>query len=362
MMRTAIIGAGFAGLMAAKELCEMEEVTVFEEHDKVGFPEHCTGIVSHRVVEAIGNVAKRNVEGYLSEFRVGTRNGAGITIKGPKRFTTKLNRAQLEKDMLEEAVSKGAVFKNKLVTNVTYDGKVDDEKFDRVIVAEGWRADISRRLGIGHNARLVYGVNLEVEGKTAYPGSVEIWFDKDLAPGFFAWVVMLDEKAVVGTASEPRKANVKDLAFKVFEIAKRRGLVEGKVSKIYGGVILTGPPSLTPYKGKVCAMGDAAGLNKPLTGGGLYPTTLAVKKLKEKRSFPKAFHPLVERLYLETVLARIIHGAPQRVYQRVFEELDGTEISVTEYDNHLRTLKEVGGRTLVFTFMKALKALLLPSP
>ena len=132
------------------------------------------------------------------------------------------------------------------------------------------------------------------------------------------------------------------------------------MKRVYGGVVLTGPPTLTPCKDKVCALGDAAGLNKPLTGGGLYPTTAVVKRFNEVETFHKAYHPLVERLVLETLIARAIHKAPQRVYEKAFAELDGVELRVSEYDNHLRTLKEIGGKRLVSILMRALKALIVP--
>ncbi|UXD22297.1 hypothetical protein IPA_03300 [Ignicoccus pacificus DSM 13166] len=342
-MRIAIVGAGFAGLIAARELSKVSHVVIYEEHEEVGVPEHCTGIVSERVVEEIGESAKRNVEGYLEEFKVGLPSGKGITLKGPKRFTAKLNRVGLEKDLLEEILSEGVEFRNEMVLNVSKDARVNDEAYDRAIIAEGWRAELSKRLGIAHKARIVYGINFEVKGKTAHPGSVEIWFDKALAPGFFAWVVMLEDKAVVGTASEPRKANVRELAKKVKEIAEKRDLIKGGVTKEYGGVILTGPPALSPCTTKVCSFGDAAGLNKPLTGGGLYPNTVIAKRFPD--TFPnlrKAYYPLVERLRLETILARIAHKAPQRFYEKFFENMNGMEIRINEYDNHLRTLREMG--------------------
>ncbi len=337
-MRVAVVGAGFSGLAAALELSEVSEVTIFEEHKEVGIPEHCTGIVSKRVYEGL-KFAEEAVEGKLEEYFIGTKEGKGIRIKGPKGFTVKFQRKRLEEIMLEVVLSKGAKFINKFVKEVNPKGTVEGERFDRVVIAEGWGAEIAKTLHVAPKPRRVYGINLEIEGKTAFPGSVEVWFDELLAPGFFAWVVMLEGKAVVGTASEPGRANVRKLAEKVLEIAKRRGLVEGEVVKAYGGVIQTGPPSLAPYRGRVAVTGDAAGLNKPLTGGGLYPSLEVAKGYK--KFFPKlwrAYHPLVERLYAETYLSRPLHKGNQKFYEKLFNSLDGFEIYLEEYDNHIKVL------------------------
>ncbi len=358
-MKIAVVGAGFAGLITAKKLSEAgANVTIYEEHGEVGLPEHCTGIVSRRVVELIGSEAKENVEGEIDEFFLANSKLEGLWLKGPKGFTVKLNRRKLETDLLESALAEGATFVRKLVTRVNRRGEVEGIAYDKVFLAEGWRAELSRSLGIGHSSRTVYGLNAEVAGEVAYPRTSFIIFDKELAPGFFAWVVMLEHKAVIGTASERGKGNVKVLLEKVIEIARRKGLVRGEVVKTYGGVILTGPPSLAPCSREVCAIGDSAGLNKPLTGGGLYPTSVVANELKGNLDRPvKAYFPIVPRLYLETSVAKFLHKAPQRFYSKFFSSLNGEEISVTEYDNHLRTLAEMKGKALKFS-LSVIKALL----
>jgi len=361
-VRVAVVGAGFAGLATSIKLSRAAKVTLFEEHEEVGVPEHCTGIVSGRVWEELGSYVSKSVkEGDLSEFFIGLPSGKGVTLKGPKDFAVRLDRKRLEEEMLETALSMGVEWRVKLITDVTPKGSVHGQSFDRVFLAEGWRAELSSRLGIAARPRRLYGLNVEVRGRAAHPGRVEVWFDKALAPGFFAWVVMLEEKAVVGTAAV-RGYNVEKLLSSTLEVARRRGLVEGEAVKRYGGVIQTGPPVLAPCLRAVCSAGDAAGLNKPVTGGGLYPSLDVAKKLPGNLNRPIKAYKIVPRLYAETAVARLLHGAPQRFYERLFSELDGEEWRISEYDNHLRSVREIIGEMRVkkfaLLFLKALRYLL----
>jgi len=365
-MRVAVVGAGFSGLISAIALSEVSEVKIFEEHEEVGVPEHCTGIVSGKVWEKLSKYVPDYVnEGFLEEFFVGLPDGRGAVIKGPKNFAVKLKRKELEKEMLDYALSKGVMFERKLVLEVSPRGTVEGEKFDKVLLAEGWRAELSSRFGIAAKPRRVYGINLEVKGRTSRPGSVEVWFDKGLAPGFFAWVVMLEDKAVVGTAAT-KGHNVRALARKVLEKAKERGLVEGEVVKEYGGVIQTGPPTKAPCYKALCSTGDAAGLNKPVTGGGLYPSLSVAEKYPRylNGKLVKAYS-IIPRLYAETLVARMLHGAPQKLYEEVFTALDGEVWRVKEYDNHVKSVKEIvksmGAHKLVEALLAALRGL-LPQP
>ncbi|ABU81765.1 dehydrogenase (flavoprotein)-like protein [Ignicoccus hospitalis] len=354
-MRVAVVGAGFSGLVSSIYLSRVANVTLFEEHGEVGVPEHCTGVVSGAVWEALSSFVSSEVnEGALEEFFLGLPEGVGVTLKGPKGFAAKLDRRRLEEELLETALAEGVKFVKKLVIRVTPKGYVDNEKYDRAVIAEGWRAELSERLGVAAKPRRVYGLNLEVVGRAAYPGRAEVWFDKSLAPGFFSWVVMLDGKAVVGTAAT-KGYDVRALARKALEVAERRGLVEGEVKKEYGGVIQTGPPSLTPCASKVCATGDAAGLNKPVTGGGLYPSLYVASRYPSNvDNLVKAYRVIVPRLLAETPVARALHGAPQRAYVKLFTALDGEVLRVTEYDNHLKTLAELVQSKKAFKLLKAL--------
>ena len=83
-MRTeaAVVGAGPAGLIAARELARRGvEVKVFEEHPVIGEPNHCAGILS---VEGLRRLGVEPDNRFIRhEIRGGTAfspNGTGIRI------------------------------------------------------------------------------------------------------------------------------------------------------------------------------------------------------------------------------------------------------------------------------------------
>jgi flavin-dependent dehydrogenase len=76
------------------------------------------------------------------------------------------------------------------------------------------------------------------------------------------------------------------------ELARVAGAREFK--RLYGGPILLGPPARRLGLGRVFVVGDAGGLVKPLTGGGLYPNSAAAStaaRIASKGASPaKAIH------------------------------------------------------------------------
>ena len=54
MLDVAIVGGGPGGLSAARRLAaDGWSVTVFEEHDQVGTPVHCTGVLAEDVIASM---------------------------------------------------------------------------------------------------------------------------------------------------------------------------------------------------------------------------------------------------------------------------------------------------------------------
>ena len=314
-MSVAIVGAGFSGLMFAIALARAgANVDVYEEHARVGFPEHCTGLVSAYTAEMIGRPAEVSKLGVIESFVV---SGPSLSARvRASRPVVKLDRVKLEEVMAEEAESEGVRINYGLRAKVSPEGVVTPvgKRYDAVILAEGYLGRQRTNLGIGFSGVPIYGVNAEYEG--GGPEDFEARFDGVTSDGFFSWRVTLKSFSIIGTAAR----HPTELARRLAAAQKVFG-VEGRPLTYYGGPILTGPYPKRVRAGRVVVVGDAASMNKPLTGGGLYPSALAATRAANlyTRGVPILY--AVERAVRDTLsemrkfyhVARLLHERPNEV-------------------------------------------------
>lgn len=269
-MRVAVVGGGHAGLLAALALAMAgHRVTLLEEHEKVGLPPHCTGVVSDnylRFVEGLGvdrrAIGARRFDGV--EVRAG-----GSPIARLRSAIYRVDRVALEAELLRLAIRAGVDARLGVkVLRVGADGSVafrgGRERYDAIVVAEGWRARLLRDAGLPVSEPLrAYGVNYFVEagrGGGGAGGYVEVETLDPRAPCFFSWRVPLGPELTLEGLASPREP-----------VRPPRG-----ARRPHGGIVLLGPP--TPVKAnRVVSFGDSSRLVKPLTGGGLAPQAEAVR-------------------------------------------------------------------------------------
>ena len=278
MTIAAVVGAGFAGLIIARELARSGvSVDIYEEHRKVGYPKHCTGLVSERTVRLIGRPALESLEAWIGslEMRAGQE-----AIQVPVRVA-RLDRVKLEELLLEEASSLGArSFLGARIERVILEGNSvtlslghSKKKYDYVVIAEGLHGHLRKHLGIRHEPVTSIGLNLDVP---CTQGSLLTVIAGQGRGVWFSWLAPAGTNRTVVGALGPLPGAVKREAQ---ALARRCG---GPL-EIYGGRVIHGPP-LEPSKaaGKnYLIAGDAAALNKPLTGGGLYPGSLLASLTRE---------------------------------------------------------------------------------
>ena len=305
-MKIAVIGGGFAGLLAAYKLSGAGvEIDLYEEHDRVGYPPHCTGIVSERVVEGIGRPARETTQAVYDGFEVVTGDSR-LRIR-TRRPIYKLDRVRLEHKLLREAEKNGArIHLETRVEEVSPNGEVrargSTSKYDLVILAEGLSGRVRRKLGIYHKPVTSRGINLETPEPSRDPW-FEVYFGPKAGSGF-TWRVPAGKTTIVGALSlqgDPKVA-----------VEKVYGPVE--TVKGYGGRVIHGPPLRNPAVGRVLLLGDAAAHNKPLTGGGLYPVTeiivnsiqLAKQEVPLDRALVKSARNVTNRLIRQYRLARLL--------------------------------------------------------
>jgi digeranylgeranylglycerophospholipid reductase len=180
------------------------------------------------------------------------------------------------------------------------------------VLATGGRYGLHRRLGLAVPDVYLHTAQRELPAEC--PGEVELHFGRDVAPGGFAWAVPVwrGERSFVRIGVMAERDAPQFFRRMVTRLAHRWGVdpaVEGPPRQR----IL--PLSALPrtYADRVVAVGDAAGLVKPTTGGGIFYSLLSGRL---------AADTIDRALETGSVTARQL-GAYQREWQRRLKpELD----------------------------------------
>ncbi len=273
----AVVGAGPSGLIAAREMARAGlKVLVFEEHEQVGVPVHCAGLLSIRGLRAIG--LDEGASFVLNRFRGATLvspSGRELHVDIGREVACVVDRRALDSELALEAESEGAIIelgrpvgqvRSGPRGGVEVRGPWGSLSTRACVVAEGFKSRLVRLLGLRTIdwSGVLPSSQVELRAPVLDDDFVEIHVGSNVAPGFFAWVIPLgDGRARIGLASrmvDPRKA------LRAF-LKRRFGL---RVSRTpYSGSVLKCGPILKTYSGMVAVVGDAAGQAKPTTGGGV---------------------------------------------------------------------------------------------
>lgn len=338
-MRAAIVGAGFAGLAMANSLVEAGvDVTIYEEHDKVGYPPHCTGIVSQRTMRLIGKPAEASA--LRSYTRIFIESADGLLAIPLREPIYKLDRVKLERLMLERALSMGVRLIHGRVVRVSPTGRVElkdtSATYDSVILAEGFYGSLRNDLGVGFMGRALYGINVDYHNEVGFR-EIVVSFSRG-SGGFFSWLVGHGDVVTAGVGAS--RAEILKQSIRTLE--STHGL--GRRISSYGGRIIIGPPGERLRNGSVHVAGDAAGLNKPLTGGGLYPNALAARLAQRmilggaelNDALATAISGVAAKLRRQLGVSRLILTGSSAIpaLLSIYRSLSGDMVPALDFDGH----------------------------
>jgi digeranylgeranylglycerophospholipid reductase len=272
-----VIGAGPAGLMAARALARAGHgVVVLEEHAEIGYPVHCTGLLG---VDAFGELGLSSQTilsiARAASFRAASGRSVRIAIDDVRAAV--IDRGAFDAALAREARTAGAVVRaGTRVARIEADDRAmratlaSSETIEAraVVVACGASYRFNRQLGLGVPRAFVQTAQIE----TGFPTTdhVEVRLGRDVAPKGFAWIVPFARDgcphARLGLMCDTRAA----ARFAAFTAAVRaeRGIDAGWTTPRLK-ILPLGPVPRT-FAPRVVAVGDAAGLVKPTTGGGIY--------------------------------------------------------------------------------------------
>ncbi len=128
-----------------------------------------------------------------------------------------------------------------------------------------FNSGLFRGTGIGKPDNYTIGAQIEVHHRDI--DGIELYTGNHIAPGYFGWLVPLDDKkALVGLMSK----NSPNKYLRGFlSLLKEQGKIDvNGNAPAYRGITLQ--PRRRTYGERFVVVGDAAGQVKPLTGGGIY--------------------------------------------------------------------------------------------
>lgn len=264
-----VAGGSISGLLAAREAASGgASVVVLEEDAEIGTPEHCGGLVS---MDGIGKLGIVPDAGAVENSRIKKARilspSSGFELGAEKQRVVVLDRRALDKQVAFQAQRAGAEVRVRCsMRHVQADGRQNivrtsegDLTCDYFVDARGVASIINRnREGVLSSAQYeVYAPWIKCE-------EIEVAFDSEKYPGFFAWVIPTGEgRGKVGVAGKGINAAG---ALKSYMDGKGAHSV---VRKVYAPIWVSGPVE-NFVSGRTIVVGDAAGQTKPTTAGGIY--------------------------------------------------------------------------------------------
>jgi len=272
-----VVGAGPVGSYVAYQLAGRgHNVAVVEQKAALGEKICCAGIISPKCVESFA-LGEDIILRRANSARLFSPSGRLLRVWRPETQACIIDRAGLDASLAKQAQNRGVDYwLGSPVSNINIgDEGVKIEavrqgerlafRAEALVVATGFGSSLTQQLGLGRAGDSVMGGQAEVAAEGVE--EVEVYFGREVAPGFFGWLVPTSPgRALVGLLSRRRPEFYLQKLLSSLE-------AEGKIASAgakpgYRGILLK-PPAKT-YGNRLLVVGGAAGQVKPTTGGGIY--------------------------------------------------------------------------------------------
>jgi len=271
-----IVGGGPGGLFLAARLAACGLGTlVCEEHARVGDPVHCTGVLS------ADSFARFDLPGdatlkQLEDVRFVSPGGIVVDYKTSSPLATVIDRPAFDRLLAARATAAGAEIRpGARVSSLEIDGSGVRAVAGGAaigarlaVLACGANYAFQRRFGFGLPSRYLQTAQCELPARRT--SGVELHFGRDVAPGGFAWAVPVTrpQGAFVRIGVMAQHDAVGCYQRMLARVGDRWGVIGGDMPPRQK-ILPLGAVGRT-YADRLLAIGDAAGLVKPTTGGGIH--------------------------------------------------------------------------------------------
>ena len=288
-----IVGAGPTGGRAATHLASLgHSVLMLEEHNEIGRPFQCAGLVTPKAmheVELYDSVLQE-----IDGARIHGPDGTLVPVGTEGKLRTYVVcRKQFDQGVVQQAMQAGATLS---LNSTPVKAKATDDGVDLEININGEIVSMDTRLLIGCDGahswtrrnfkmgrpnEMMIGFQTEVQGYEGKNRWLEMYSGSAIAPGFFAWVIPSGFGSHrIGVWSTPDRLDGKSVE-QCYEDLLNHEMWHDRFENItetarYCGPIPSGMVKKT-VSNRVILLGDAAGMAKPTTGGGIGPGFRQIK-------------------------------------------------------------------------------------
>lgn len=284
---TVVVGAGPSGSTVAQHVAaEGYKVLLVEEHERVGHPNHCAGLVTPRTLQIAELPSDGLIQNELHGAIIHSPSGRPVSIGGDRVHALAIDRPRFDAALAEKAAGSGARLllhtrasqferKGELIrVHLRNEHRAEAVETRLLIGADGARSGVAQWATLPGPDEVIHALNAHVRLGPRSPRFVEVYLSKDLAPGWFGWIIPLgDGQARLGIGTT-RGTPTKCLKGLIAAFPRRFSGME--ILSTSGGVIPLGLPDRI-HADNVLLVGDAACQVKPTSGGGVYTGLLAAR-------------------------------------------------------------------------------------